>query len=249
MRELITLLLLAALGLPTVADAASRKQCRGACEAEINECVSGCGSFGALGNPWRLCRTAVLRRCKQEGLQVCREPLVTACGDTAAPACNGTCSEERVCTQRGPQCECLPQCAGAAAPECNGACPSGEVCVETQVEPFRSCSCVPTCFVSLPPVCGGECPAGESCALFESDGNYFCLCVRDEICPLDVTTTSTTTTTAPRPCSASSFPECGGTCPPGLTCGQEPLGFGCGCQLGGFIVATTTSITTTTTVP
>jgi hypothetical protein len=236
MRGLIMLLLLVVLALATGAEAASRKECREACEAEIDQCVSACGSYGALDNPWRRCRNAVVRRCKQEGLQVCTEAraLGPACGDTAAPECNGTCSEGKVCSHRGPQCECLSPCTGAAAPECNGACPSGEVCAETQVEPFRSCSCVPTCVKSEAPVCGGDCPARERCALFEDD---LCLCVRGD------------TGAVGQACSATFPPQCGGTCPAGLTCQEDPLGVTCGCQLGGFIGVTTTSTTTTTTVP
>jgi len=50
-----------------------------------------------------------------------------------------------------------------------------------------------------------------------------------------------------RPCARSSAPECNGTCPAGLTCGQDPLGVACACQLGGFLIESATSTTTSTT--
>jgi hypothetical protein len=61
-------------------------------------------------------------------------------------------------------------------------------------------------------------------------------------CPMNPTTTTTTTSTTSTTsstavgseftCSLPGGLHCGGSCPPGYTCGQSPISGACGCAAG-----------------
>ena len=176
---------------PVSADAASKRACKRACQAEIADCLRACGAFGDMRSFQRSCKRAVIQRCKDEGVAVCGEGAQPATTTTLAPIMATTTTT------------IVPLPCSDTAPGCNGSCPAGQACSANA----GGCLCAPrfrACASSVP-VCNGECAPGLAC----EDIRGACVCVASRAFPTTSTTmtvvsttstSSTTTTTQPSRC-------------------------------------------------
>jgi hypothetical protein len=163
-----------------VVHAASKEECRQACQAEIDGCLQACGDFGDMERFLKSCKRAVIARCRAEGVEVCQTGgAVPPTTTTIAPVPTTTTT--------------LPPC-GSTAPTCNGACAAGQVCTITDEGGKAGCVCQPgaaACGQSFP-ACDGTCPRDLACTVVASGG---CVC-RGFLGFPDTTTSTTTTSTS-----------------------------------------------------
>ncbi|MFQ5478745.1 MAG: hypothetical protein ACE5E4_09020 [Candidatus Binatia bacterium] len=203
---------------------------------------SSSGCDGVCGNG---------QACNDDGLGGCicqTLPTQGPCAEAIAPQCGGTCTEGFICEDTGSGCGCVDfsgteSCEeGDDYPLCGGACADGLFCAAGIL---GECECLDLCELSDAPACGGACSdPGASCV--PGTGTIggvaigFCLCSGGMTSTTStthppVTSTTTTTTTVPvvYTCFDAAVPTCGGTCPPGLTCAEDPLDPGfCECLTG-----------------
>jgi hypothetical protein len=119
--------LLLLLNTSSSADAQTKRECRLACQDQINACVRSCGDFGAQAPFAKSCKKAVIQRCRREGLATCLE-ATSVTTTTVQPPTSTTLGNFRSCFT-------------AAAPACAGPCPiPGQVCDDVN----GACLCVAT---------------------------------------------------------------------------------------------------------
>lgn len=99
---LFTCLALVVLNVPPTG-AASRRECRQACQDLIQACMTTCGDFGEAQRFRRACRNTVLKRCTREGLTACGSVATTT---TVPQFTTTTWSPASTETRCGPQLIC-----------------------------------------------------------------------------------------------------------------------------------------------
>ena len=212
MRVFLPLVVLLLAALP--ADAASKAECRRACEDVIDDCLRTCGTFGDMRRFVKSCKRAVLQSCREEGPQACAGGTpagVTTTSVSTLPTTTTTLSEV-----------IGTPCAEAGVPECLGDCPDGFGCAVSG-DDQSLCACEPTgrpCTRTFPQ-CGGDCPPGFVCGTTGSA----CICTVAVGLPGGTTTTSVTT--GPPVTSSTSTTELPRSCADGIQ-NQDETDVDCG---------------------
>jgi len=181
MRALIPLLLLLLVAPPV--EAASKQQCRQACQAQIDGCLRACGSYGDMERFEKSCARAVMRRCREGGVEACQSGAEPPTTTTLTPT---TLTPTTTTT--------LLPC-GVTTPSCNGACPAGNACNQVVEGDKIGCACEPTtlgCGRTFP-ACDGVCRRGLTCAAVA--GGCVCRGFLDFPTTTSSTSTSSSTTT------------------------------------------------------
>jgi hypothetical protein len=179
MRALIPLLLLLFVAPPV--EAASKQQCRQACQAQIDGCLRACGAFGDMARFQKSCARVVMRRCRDGGVEACQSGAEPPTTTTLTPT-----------TQIPTTTTTLLPC-GVTAPSCDGACPAGNACNQVVEGDKVGCACEPTaqaCGQTFP-ACDGVCRTGLACAAVAGG----CVC-RGFLDFPGTTTSSTASTTS-----------------------------------------------------
>jgi hypothetical protein len=170
-------------------------------------CALFAGSAVRRDRPGRF----VARKAAEPGLTECTDEGLFGLGCEESFGCGGLCPGGAQCGGApGLGCECVSpdQPCGDTDPVCNGQCPEGWTCADVGGVPYPSCACLATGSTgcgTVYPTCGdGDCPSGTTCYT-----DTFRCCG-------DVTITGCACLSGPPPL------PCGGTCPSGWTCVQQP---------------------------
>jgi len=188
MRELIALLLLLLVAPPV--EAASKQQCRQACQAQIDGCLRACGAFGDMERFEKSCARVVMRRCRDGGVEICQAAVEPATTTTLTP------------TTLAPTTTTTLLPCGVTAPSCNGTCPAGNACAQVVEGDKIGCACEPTaqaCGDTFP-ACDGVCRSGLGCAAVAGG----CACRGFLDFPGTTTSTTASTTSSTSTSSTSS---------------------------------------------